>query len=109
MSSATKLTSEVRLLDAANPKGEFSVVAPRRFGVEYDVGEDASDRLLILHNDGAQNFELARPPSAARRVDAAGSRPRGGPAAGRGRVPSCLMVYYRRDGMTGLPARPGRR
>ncbi len=59
--TASKLTSEVHLLDAANPTGEFSVVAPRRFGVEYDV-EVASDRLLILHNDGAENFELASAP-----------------------------------------------
>ena len=33
----SKLTSEGWLLDAATPDGEFSVVAPRRQGVEYDV------------------------------------------------------------------------
>ena len=44
------------------PAGEFSVVAPRRHGVEYEV-EVAGDRLLILHNgDGAENFELASAP-----------------------------------------------
>src|SRR5579859_2598424 len=47
--TSSKLTSEVWLLDAASPNGEFSVVAPRRQGVEYEV-EVASDRLLILHN-----------------------------------------------------------
>ena len=59
--TSSKLTSEVWLLDAATPTGEFSVVAPRRQGVEYDA-EVAGDRLLILHNDGAENFELASAP-----------------------------------------------
>ncbi|MGH3258703.1 MAG: oligopeptidase B, partial [Streptosporangiaceae bacterium] len=56
--SASVLTSEVWLLDAAAPDGEFTVVAPRRQGVDYDVAH-AGDRLLILHNDGAENFEIA--------------------------------------------------
>jgi oligopeptidase B len=55
------LTSEVWLLDAATPGEEFSVVAARRQGVEYDV-DHAGDRLLILHNDNAENFELATAP-----------------------------------------------
>ena len=58
----SKLTSEWWLLDSAAPEGEFTVVAPRRQGVEYDV-EVAADRLLIVHNDGgAENFELATAP-----------------------------------------------
>ncbi len=65
--SSSKLTSEVRLLDAANPTGDFTVVAPRRTGVEYSVEHqvrhDGTDRLLILHNDGALNFELAEAPA----------------------------------------------
>ena len=69
--TSSKLTSEVWLLDAAAPAGEFSVVAPRRPGVEYDV-EVAGDRLLILHNDGAENFELA-----SRRCRGRATRPRG--------------------------------
>jgi oligopeptidase B len=36
-------------------------VAPRRQGVEYDI-EPAGDRLLIVHNDGAEDFELAEAP-----------------------------------------------
>jgi len=62
--SSSSLTSEIRLLDAANPTGEFAIVAPRRAGVEYDVEHqilpDGTERLLILHNDGALNFELAQ-------------------------------------------------
>ena len=96
------LTSEVWLLDAARPTAEFTVVAPRRQGVEYDV-EHAGDRLLILHNDGAENFELATAPVAS-------------PAEWTPLVPhradtrllsvdafaDYTVVYFRRDGLTGL-------
>ncbi|HEV7172709.1 S9 family peptidase [Pedococcus sp.] len=57
----SKTTSEVRILDAADPLGEFRVVAPRREGVEYDV-EAASDRLLIVHNADHENSDLAWAP-----------------------------------------------
>jgi oligopeptidase B len=66
LSVASSVTSEVWLLDAAAPEGEFTVVAPRRQNVEYQVehqiGADGTDRLLILHNDGAENFELVSAP-----------------------------------------------
>ncbi len=58
---ASKLTSEVRLLPAEDPTGEPVVVWPRREGVEYTV-EDTPGHLLVLHNDGAPNFELAALP-----------------------------------------------
>jgi oligopeptidase B len=61
LGTASKLTSEYRLLSAEEPEGEPRVIAPRRQGVEYDV-EPAGDRLLIVHNDGAQDFELAEAP-----------------------------------------------
>jgi oligopeptidase B len=109
--SSSKLTSEIRLLDAANPAGEFTVVAPRRQGVEYDVEHqvlpDGTERLLILHNDGALNFELAQAP-----VDR--------PAAWMPLIEhrddtrllsvdafaSHLVVYLRRDGLTRLRVLP---
>ncbi|MET4051235.1 oligopeptidase B [Frigoribacterium sp. PvP054] len=62
----SKITSETWLLDAADPTGEFRVVWPRREGVEYDVEHAVvagSDRLLIVHNDGAENFELVDVPA----------------------------------------------
>ncbi|MBO0811710.1 MAG: S9 family peptidase, partial [Microlunatus sp.] len=59
--AGSKLTTEIRLLPTADPTGEPRIVAPRRQGVEYDV-EPAGDRLLILHNDGAEDFELAQAP-----------------------------------------------
>ncbi len=64
--SASKVTSEYHLLDAADPTGEPTVVAPRRQGVEYGVEHavvDGHDVLLVLHNDGAVNFELAWAPA----------------------------------------------
>ncbi|WP_353808217.1 S9 family peptidase [Agromyces sp. SYSU T00194] len=59
--AGSNITSEAHLLDADDPTGEFRVVWPRVRGVEYDVEHAIArghDRLLILHNDGAVNFEL---------------------------------------------------
>jgi len=109
--SASSLTSEIRMLDATNPVGEFTVVAPRRPGVEYDVEHqvlpDGSERLLIMHNDGALNFELAQAPVddptqwtplIPHRDD---TRLIGVDAFARH-----LVVFFRRDGLTGLRILP---
>ena len=117
--TSSKLTSEVWLLDAASPTGEFTVVAPRRQGVEYEV-EVAGDRLLILHNDGAENFELASAPLPGAGVHGAGDHGAGGAATWTPVIPhradtrllsvdafeSYLLLYYRRDGLTGLSVLP---
>ncbi|MBX6356102.1 MAG: S9 family peptidase [Micromonosporaceae bacterium] len=58
----SKVTSEVRLIPADAPAAAPRVVAPRRQGVEYSV-EHQGDRLLILHNDGAEDFALAYTPA----------------------------------------------
>ncbi|WP_375399580.1 S9 family peptidase [uncultured Amnibacterium sp.] len=66
----SKVTSESWLLDTTKPDAAFEVVWPRHEGVEYSVEHavlDGEDRLLILHNDRAANFELVSVP-----VDAAG-------------------------------------
>jgi oligopeptidase B len=100
--SASVLTSEVWLLDAAAPDGEFTVVAPRRQGVDYDVGH-AGDRLLILHNDGAENFEIATAPLTApadwtplvaHRADTR--------LLGFDEFADYTVLHFRRDGLTGL-------
>jgi oligopeptidase B len=62
---SSKITSEYRVLEADQPEGEFRVVLPRRDGVEYSlehavIGGD--DRFVILHNEGAINFELVTVP-----------------------------------------------
>ncbi|HEX3956767.1 MAG TPA: S9 family peptidase [Trebonia sp.] len=113
--TASKLTSEWRLLDAAAPAGDFTVVAPRRQGVEYDV-EDAADRLLILHNDGGGepdgkvNFELATAP-----LPGAGDmtvwtplipHSPGTRLLGMDAFAGYTVVYFRRDGLTGLRVLP---
>ena len=59
--SGSKLTSEYRLLPTDDPEGTPRLVAPRRQGVEYTV-EPAGDRLLVVHNDGAEDFALAQAP-----------------------------------------------
>ena len=107
ISSASKLTSEARLLDADDPAGEFTVVAPRRHGVEYQVEHqiraDGTERLLILHNDQAENFELAAAPlsdpSAWTPVVPHSADTR---LLGVDAFASYLVVYFRRDGLTGL-------
>jgi oligopeptidase B len=114
---SSKLTSEIWLLDAAAPTASPRVVLPRRQGVEYSVehqaGPDGAGRLLILHNDGALNFELAQVPLAGA---VKGEGPLADPAdfttviAHRAdtRLLSVaafaghLVVYFRRDGLTGL-------
>lgn len=62
ISLGSKITSENRILEATDPTGEFRVVLPRREGVEYGIEHaviGGQDRFLLLHNDGAPNFELA--------------------------------------------------
>ena len=88
------------------------MVAPRRHGVEYGV-EVAGDRLLILHNDGAENFELAAAPlpGAPGYGDAASWTPVIAHRADT-RLLSVdafadyLVLSYRRDGLTGLSVLP---
>jgi len=70
--SGSRTTSEYALLDADDPTGEFRVVAPRRQGVEYSVEHAliaGRDRLLVLHNDDAENYALASAPVDATSAD----------------------------------------
>ncbi|WP_293305929.1 S9 family peptidase [Mycolicibacterium sp.] len=63
--AGSAVTSEIRLAEAGDPAAEFTVVLPRRDGVEYTVEHaviDGEDRFLILHNDGAVNFTLVEAP-----------------------------------------------
>jgi len=65
----SKVTSEVRILDADDPAGAFAVVEPRRQDIEYSVDHDRGDpdtgrpaRFLIVTNDGAEDFRLMEAP-----------------------------------------------
>jgi oligopeptidase B len=65
IASGSSITSEVSYADSADPHAEFTVVLPRREGVEYSVEHavvGGQDRFLILHNDGAVNFTLTEAP-----------------------------------------------
>ncbi|WP_235480402.1 S9 family peptidase [Leifsonia sp. Leaf264] len=102
--AGSNVTTEIHLLPASDPTGEFSVVWPRVDGVEYDVEHaivNGHDRLLIVHNDGAVNFEL---------VSVAASDPQGDrrmllphdPAVRLESVDAFrdfVSVEYRRDGL----------
>lgn len=106
LGAGSKITSEVSILDATDPTGEFQVVRPRKTGVEYGV-EHAGDFFYVLHNDGARNFELATAPlddpgtwtpliehrddTRLLEIDA---------FAGH------AVVHFRRDGLTGLRVLP---
>nr|WP_052460335.1 S9 family peptidase [Microbacterium gorillae] len=63
----SKITSETRLLPAADLTAEPQVVWPAEEGVEYSVDHaviDGEDVLFITHNAGALDFELVRVPLA---------------------------------------------
>jgi oligopeptidase B len=63
--AGSAITSELRYADSADPNAQFTVVLPRRDGVEYSVEHavvGGQDRFLILHNDGAVNFTLVEAP-----------------------------------------------
>jgi oligopeptidase B len=65
IAAGSSITSEFRYADSADPNAQFTVVLPRREGVEYSVEHavvGGQDRFLILHNDGAVNFTLAEAP-----------------------------------------------
>ena len=107
ITSRSAVTSEVRLLAAADPAGEFTVVAPRRQGIQYRVGHqrlpEGKDRLIILHNDGAENFELATAvpanpaawkPLIAHRADTR--------LIAADAFQDHIVVHFRREGRTGL-------
>ena len=100
----SKITSEAHILDSDDPTGQFTVVWPRREGIEYSIEHaviDGEDRLLVVHNDGAVDFEV---------TDVPANDPR---AAGRTLVPhragtriesvdafaGHLVLEYRRDAL----------
>jgi oligopeptidase B len=106
------MTSETRVLESARPTDEFRVVVPRRDGVEYGVEHvvlAGEDRFLILHNDGAENFELAEAPVADadpanwRQVIAHDPNIR---LLGVDAFASHVVVSFRREGLTGLRILP---
>ncbi|WP_409435315.1 S9 family peptidase [Mycobacterium sp. SMC-14] len=65
IAAGSSITTEVRYADAADSHAAFTVVLPRREGVEYSVEHaiiGGQDQFLMLHNDGAVNFTLVQAP-----------------------------------------------
>jgi len=54
-------TDEVHYLEADDPSAEFSLIEPRKKGIEYSIDHWA-DRLLIHTNEDAVNFRLFETP-----------------------------------------------
>ncbi|HUR04961.1 MAG TPA: S9 family peptidase [Nonomuraea sp.] len=106
LGASSKITSEVRILDANDPTGEFQVVRPRKTGVEYGI-EHAGDFFYVLHNENAENFELATAP-----LDTPGTWT---PLIAHSTDIRILeidafaghaVVHFRRDGLTGIRVLP---
>jgi oligopeptidase B len=57
IASTSTLTTEMRILDALRPDGEFTVVEPRKRGHEYFI-YPTTDKIYIRTNDNAQNFRV---------------------------------------------------
>ncbi|MBT2234588.1 S9 family peptidase [Nonomuraea sp. NEAU-A123] len=106
LGAGSKISSEVRILDANDPTGEFQVVRPRKTGVEYGL-EHAGDFFYVLHNENAENFELATAP-----LDDPGTW---APLIAHSTDTRLLeidafaghaVVHFRRDGLTGIRVLP---
>ncbi|MPZ27291.1 MAG: prolyl oligopeptidase family serine peptidase [Micromonosporaceae bacterium] len=108
ISANSAVTSEVRLVPAADPGAEPRLVAARRQGVEYEVEHDpANDRLLVLHNDGAEDFALAWTPAAAPgRWEPLIPHSAGTRLTGIDAFAEHLVVSLRRDGLTAVRVLP---
>ncbi len=61
LTTASSITSEVRLLGASDPLGHFKLAEERRRGVEYYL-DHQGPRFLVLTNDEARNFRLMQTP-----------------------------------------------
>ncbi len=62
--SDSTLTSEYRILEADNPKGEFRIFEPRKRGHEYGIAH-FEDKFYVTSNHKAQNFKLMVTPETA--------------------------------------------
>jgi oligopeptidase B len=61
LTSASHTTSEVRYRDAANPTGEWKLLAPREQDVEY-YADHLGDHFYLRTNDKGRNFRLVSAP-----------------------------------------------
>jgi oligopeptidase B len=59
--SGSTMTSEIRVLDADKPEGEWRVIQPRTRGLEYSISH-YGDHFFIVTNLDATNFRLMKTP-----------------------------------------------
>jgi oligopeptidase B len=59
--ASSKDTSEVRVLRADDPRGEFRVIEPRKAGIEYYIDHRGGE-FYIRTNDRGRNFRIVRAP-----------------------------------------------
>jgi oligopeptidase B len=57
----SKVTSEVHVLATRDPEGPWTVITPRRQGIEYGV-EHHRGAFLLVTNEGAEDFRLIATP-----------------------------------------------
>ncbi len=57
-------TSEVRLLDRADPRAVPRLVEPRKVGLQYNVEHHAKQLILLTNADGAEDFKIMTAPVA---------------------------------------------
>ena len=60
----SKITSEVHVLDAGTPEGDFRVIAPREHGVEYSIDHHGDRFFVVTNADGRENFAVMEAPEA---------------------------------------------
>ncbi|PKK82345.1 MAG: oligopeptidase B [candidate division Zixibacteria bacterium HGW-Zixibacteria-1] len=53
-----KTTSEMRILEADNPTGEFRLVHPRQQDMKYAVESHGNDLYILTNDNDAKNFKL---------------------------------------------------
>jgi oligopeptidase B len=59
---ASSVTSEVRVLEADNPTGEFRLVEPRQDQLLYSLDHHGDRFLVVTNAEGAVNFKLMEAP-----------------------------------------------
>jgi oligopeptidase B len=104
LSLGSMVTSEAWVLPADDPDGAFSLVEPRREGVEYQL-DHQGDRFLLVTNDDAEDFRLVEAP-----VDRPGRAQwrdviphrRGTRILGAEPFAGHVVVHLRQDGLRGL-------
>lgn len=57
-------TSEVRIVDLAEPNAVPATIAPRQVGRQYSVDHHGEDFLILTNADGAEDFKIVSAPAA---------------------------------------------